>query len=118
MTGTISLTRTQLGLGDCNNNDTEQDDDDDDDSSPKDEDGTVGQGSNWIEKSFPVATSEKLDPKRIEDYNLGIAGQSFQTGPLSGRMYEVIVTSHMKRNPSVVNMDPDIQQALQLAAMV
>lgn len=70
-----------------NSNIREHDNDDDDD------DGQVGSGPNWIERSFPVDVSgtegsgsaEEL--KKIEDYNLGISGVSFQTGSLSKRKF-------------------------------
>ena len=51
------------------------------------DDGEVGTGPNWIERSFPVdmgaddGGSNEL--KKVEDYNLGISGVSFQTGSLS-----------------------------------
>lgn len=53
------------------------------------DDGEVGTGPNWIERSFPVdmgaddGGSNEL--KKVEDYNLGISGVSFQTGALSKR---------------------------------
>jgi hypothetical protein len=55
--------------------------------------GEVGSGPNWIERSFPVDTtdgSSKIDPKKVDDYNLGISGISFGTGPLSQRMHNVM----------------------------
>ena len=55
-------------------------------------DGEVGEGDNWIERSFPVDTGGKDEAgaakaalKKVEDYNLGISGISFQTGSLSKR---------------------------------
>jgi hypothetical protein len=61
------------------------DDDEDDD----DDYGEVGAGPNWIERSFPVvdAMSSASDLKKVEDYDLGISGVSFQTGSLSKRKY-------------------------------
>lgn len=57
-------------------------------------DGEVGYGPNWIERSFPVDIGGKDDSstsaselKKVEDYNLGISGVSFQTGSLSKRKY-------------------------------
>ena len=53
------------------------------------EDGEVGAGPNWIERSFPVDVGADdggtNELKKVEDYNLGISGVSFQTGGLSKR---------------------------------
>lgn len=75
------------------------------------EDGEVGQGPNWIEKSFPVETEEKISVKKVEDYNLGISGQAFQTGPLSKRMFEAIMSK------TSLDMSDEIRQAFTLCAM-
>ena len=73
--------------------------------------GQVGSGPNWIERSFPVATDEKLDPKRVDDYNLGVSGDSYDTGPLSKRMYEAIVSK------SSVPPTPQVLRTLKTYAM-
>lgn len=54
--------------------------------------GIVGSGPNWIERSFPVDTKEgiSLDPKAVEDYNLGLSGVDWGVGPLSLRMYDTM----------------------------
>ena len=75
------------------------------------EDGSVGQGPNWIEKSFPVETGEKVSAKTVEDYNLGISGEAFQTGPLSKRMFEVIISK------TSLEMSDEIRRAFTLYAM-
>ena len=75
-------------------------------------DGEVGTGPNWIEKSFPVQKDEKIDPKAIEDYNLGISGVSFGTGDLSKRMYDVI-----ERKSSLQIATPEITRAFKIYAM-
>ena len=52
------------------------------------QEGEVGEGDNWIERSFPVDTGGKAASaalKKVEGYNLGISGISFQTGSLSKR---------------------------------
>lgn len=73
--------------------------------------GEVGQGPNWIERSFPVdVTGENLDPKKVDDYNLGICGESYGTGPLSARMYEA-----MTRNKEGASQE--ILDALKIYAM-
>jgi len=75
-------------------------------------DGEVGTDPNWIEKSFPVQKDEKVDPKAIDDYNLGISGVSFGTGDLSKRMYDVI-----ERKSSLQIATPEIIRAFKLYAM-
>jgi hypothetical protein len=75
------------------------------------DDGQVGTGPNWIERSFPVDT-EKVDTKRVEDYNLGISGVSFGTGPLSARLWEAI------QSKSSLPIDtPEIAKAFRVYAM-
>lgn len=75
------------------------------------DDGEVGEGPNWIEKSFPVETDEKISTKKVEDYNLGISGEAFQTGPLSKRMFDAIVAK------TSLGMSDDIREAFTLYAM-
>lgn len=75
------------------------------------DDGAVGQGPNWIEKSFPVETGEKVSVKKVEDYNLGISGASFQTGPLSKRMFQSILSQ------TSLEMGDEIRRAFTLYAM-
>ena len=75
------------------------------------QDGSVGQGPNWIEKSFPVETGEKVNAKTVEDYNLGISGEAFQTGSLSKRMFEAIVSK------TSLEMSDEIRRAFTLYAM-
>jgi hypothetical protein len=76
-----------------------------------DDQGEVGKGSNWIEKSFPVETAEKINVKKIDDYNVGISGKDFQTGPLSKRMFDTIVSR------TSLEMSDEIRQAFTLYAM-
>lgn len=80
-------------------------------------DGETGTGRNWIERSFPVTSNEesKIDPKAIDDYNLGICGDSFQTGPLSKRMFDAI-RSKSSIPESAWRDDPDIVKAFRLYA--
>lgn len=73
--------------------------------------GEVGEGSNWIEKSFPVETEKKIDIKKVDDYNLGICGKDFQTGSLSQRMFEAITSR------TSLDMSDEIRQAFSLYAM-
>jgi len=76
------------------------------------ETGEVGSGPNWIERSFPVDTDETVDPKKVEDYNLGLNGVSYQVGPLSKRMYDTIMSQ-----TTLPIDDPQIQRAFKLYAM-
>mmetsp|Transcript_11161 Transcript_11161/g.25955 ORF Transcript_11161/g.25955 Transcript_11161/m.25955 type:complete len:670 (+) Transcript_11161:155-2164(+) len=73
--------------------------------------GEVGKGENWLEKSFPVGTDEKISTKKVDDYNLGIAGKDFQTGPLSKRMFETICSR------TSIDMSDEIKEAFTLYAM-
>ena len=73
--------------------------------------GEVGKGENWLEKSFPVDTDEKVSTKKVDDYNLGISGQDYQTGPLGKRMFETIVSR------TSMDMDEEIKQAFTIYAM-
>jgi phosphopantetheinyl transferase (holo-ACP synthase) len=75
------------------------------------DDGVVGEGDNWLEKSFPVNTEEGIDIKKVEDFNLGISGESFQTGPLGKRMFEAIVSR------TSLDISDEVLQALTLYAM-
>eukprot|EP00521_Asterionellopsis_glacialis_P010098 CAMPEP_0195290232 /NCGR_PEP_ID=MMETSP0707-20130614/6179_1 /TAXON_ID=33640 /ORGANISM="Asterionellopsis glacialis, Strain CCMP134" /LENGTH=278 /DNA_ID=CAMNT_0040350333 /DNA_START=128 /DNA_END=964 /DNA_ORIENTATION=- len=80
--------------------------------------GEVGSGPNWIERSFPVAVGADEEGataqlKKVEDYNLGISGVAFQTGPLSGRMYDAIISNNQFPDP----LPDDIKQAYTMYAM-
>lgn len=81
------------------------------------DDEEVGKGENWIERSFPVdfdgsddGSSRQL--KKVEEYNLGISGKAFQTGPLSARMYDAMVKNNVN-----VGMSDEIQLAYKVYAM-
>jgi hypothetical protein len=73
--------------------------------------GEVGKGENWLEKSFPVDTDAKISTKKVDDYNLGIKGKDFQTGPLSKRMFETICSR------TSIDMSDEIKFAFTLYAM-
>lgn len=74
--------------------------------------GEVGEGRNWIERSFPVTGEDAVSPKTVIDYNVRIDGESFQTGSLSKRMYETIL-----ERSSLNTNNPEIQRALKIYAM-
>jgi hypothetical protein len=86
----------------------DDDDDADDDESQDDQTrgGQVGTGPNWIERDFP---NQSANAKAVEDYSVGIDGDSFATGELSKRMHDAIVS-----RSSFDTADPDIQRALKL----
>lgn len=85
----------------------------------------MGSGSNWIERSFPVDLTGKdnEDIKKVEDYNLGINGVSFQTGPLSKRMFDAIMAKNwnegmsdeVKRGFTLYSMDFTAKEATRAA---
>ncbi|CAB9499150.1 expressed unknown protein [Seminavis robusta] len=84
------------------------------------EEGEVGKGPNWIERSFPVDVggvdsdgSSASELKKVEDYNIGISGVSFQTGSLSERMFDAIMT----KSQFAANPDAEIRRAFMLYAM-
>ena len=89
------------------------------------QEGEVGSGSNWIERAFPVDLTGKdnEDIKKVEDYNLGINGVSFQTGPLSKRMFDAIMAKNgdngmsdeIKRAYTLYTMDFTAKEATRAA---
>mmetsp|Transcript_16838 Transcript_16838/g.46213 ORF Transcript_16838/g.46213 Transcript_16838/m.46213 type:complete len:513 (+) Transcript_16838:1165-2703(+) len=83
------------------------------------EQGEVGKGDNWLEKSFRVDPDETISPRSIDDYNLGVCGKDFQTGSLSKRMYDTIVSGSAMGGSmsSSSSMSDEIQQAFMLYAM-
>ena len=76
--------------------------------------GEVGTGSNWLEKSFPVDTDgEKMSATAVDDFNIGISGKDFQTGSLSKRMFDTIMSRQNDGN----DMSDEIKEAYTLYAM-
>jgi hypothetical protein len=73
--------------------------------------GEVGSGDNWIERAFPVDTEEGVNIKKVEDYHLGISGEAFQTGPLSKKMFDAIITR------TSLEMSDEIREAFTMCAM-
>jgi hypothetical protein len=81
------------------------------------DDGTTGKGENWIERTFPVDFDGSQDGgarqlKKVEDYDLGISGKAFQTGPLSARMYDAIIKTNAN-----IGMSPEVKLAYKVYAM-
>ncbi len=78
--------------------------------------GKRGDGRNWIEKSSPTGIGKLDESTSTENskatetdgnYDLGIDGVSFQTGPLSTRMYEALSSVALKRFPPGTTALPD-----------
>jgi hypothetical protein len=80
------------------------------------DDGVTGQGSNWLERSFPIP-QEKIDAKTVMDYNLGLSGVSFGTGPLSGRMYAAMTKRSSALQQAPREMKDEILGTLRIYAM-
>lgn len=76
--------------------------------------GEVGRGDNWIERSFPVDTTGTSNEniKIAQDYSLGINGVDFQTGPLSKRMFDAIMTTNFQEG-----MSDEVKRAFTLYSM-
>lgn len=75
-------------------------------------DGTIGSGPNWIERSFPVSTTDDGDEKNAAiDYDLGLHGPSFQVGALSQRLYDLFTN----RPGQIVT--PETSEGYKLCAM-
>ena len=96
--------------------------------------GRQGDGRNWIEKSSPIgigklkdemgssSSSSSSSGKKSTDtdgnYDLGIDGISFQTGPLSNRMYDALSSVAMKRFPAgTTTLPPELDDVYKLYAM-
>ena len=94
--------------------------DDDSENMPKE-----GEGPNWIEKSSPTGIGGSIrsssagddassssggggDSKGVDDYSLGISGVSFDVGPLSGRMYDALISVAAKRFPEGTDVPQEL----------
>lgn len=72
---------------------------------------------NWMDRVIPFdMETDKEDAIRrvgeVEEYNIGISGVSFQTGPLSARMYEAMMS---RQNQEF--MSDEIKRAFKFYAM-
>eukprot|EP00586_Coscinodiscus_wailesii_P020302 CAMPEP_0172501574 /NCGR_PEP_ID=MMETSP1066-20121228/151107_1 /TAXON_ID=671091 /ORGANISM="Coscinodiscus wailesii, Strain CCMP2513" /LENGTH=309 /DNA_ID=CAMNT_0013276415 /DNA_START=84 /DNA_END=1009 /DNA_ORIENTATION=+ len=65
--------------------------------------------NNWIERSTPTGISTSGggtdDDDEAADYSLGISGDSFETGPLSTKIYDALTSVASRRFPSGVIPD-------------
>jgi hypothetical protein len=110
-------------------NNNEIDDEDDYDSILEEPRGKRGDGRNWIEKSSPYgigslgggksgSTSSGADEKQTDGYyDLGVNGESFQTGSLSARMYDALMSVAKTRFPEGSEMPSELQDVYKLYAM-
>ena len=77
-----------------------------------------GEGPNWLEKSSPTGIggsirggeSDQASEGKggIDDYSLGISGVSFDTGPLSRRMFDALTSVAAKRFPAGAEMPTEL----------
>jgi len=79
-------------------NDDDTNDDDDDTNDGYDPAERKGDDRNWIEESSS-ASSDDDEKTSIIYFDLGVDGQSFQTGQLSKRMYDALTSAALKRFP-------------------
>lgn len=79
--------------------------------------GEIGKGPNWLEKSFPVKTEGTINPKTVEDYNLGLSGRSWQVGPLSLRMYDAITDRSSALDQAPATSTTEILRTLKIYAL-
>ena len=76
-----------------------------------------GRELNWMDRIIPLdMENDKEDALRrvgqVEEYNIGISGVSFQTGPLSARMFEAMMS---RQNQDL--MSAEIKRAYKVYAM-
>jgi len=125
--------RKRRGGGKNKNNDddntNEEDDDPDYDPVLDEPKGRQGDGRNWIEKSSPIGigklvegtpdvTTGETDKETDGNYDLGLNGVSFQTGELSSRMYDTLMTVAMKRFPAgTTSLPSEMEDVYKLYAM-
>lgn len=109
--------------------DAENEDEDDDYDPVLDEPrGRRGDGRNWIEKSSPIGIGE-LGEGAVDDktnskekrtdgyYDIGVHGESFQTGSLSARMYDALMSVARKRFSKETEIPSELQDVYKIYAM-
>ena len=90
--------------------------------------GRRGDGRNWIEKSSPMGigklvegvtdqTTGATEKETDGNYDLGVNGISFETGPLSERMYGALMGVAMKRFPAGATMPSELEDVYKRYAM-
>lgn len=92
------------------------------------ESGRKGDARNWIEKSSPIGigklveeskdiTTNKNQKETDGNYDLGINGVSFQTGDLSRRMYDALMSMAQKRFPPGTKIPSELEDVYKLYSM-
>jgi len=90
--------------------------------------GRRGDGRNWIEKSSPMGigklvegasdvTTGEIEKETDGNYDLGVNGESFQTGTLSKRMYDALISVASKRFPSGAAMPSELEDVYKIYSM-
>lgn len=87
-----------------------------------------GKEDNWIDRIVPLDMENDKEEairrvSQMEEYNIGISGVSFQTGSLSGRMYEAmmsrqdedLMSEQIKRSYKMYAMDFTAKEATKTA---
>lgn len=109
------------------NNKNQSEDDEDFDPLFDEPKGKRGDANNWIEKSSPIgigklsdtsASSGKKPTETDGNYDLGINGESFQTGKLSNRMHDTLMSVALKRfPPGTTSLPSELDDVYKLYAM-
>jgi len=122
-----SITSTSLSSSNDDNGFVDVEFDDDSENMPKE-----GEGPNWIEKSSPTGIgsvrsgsvssdsggkSSAPETKDVDDYSLGISGVSFDTGPLSRRMYDALISVAAKRFPDGTDVPQELVDVYRMYSM-
>lgn len=90
--------------------------------------GRRGDGRNWIEKSSPIGigklvegatdvTTGSSEKETDGNYDLRVDGASFQTGPLSKRMFDTLMSVAMKRFPAGSDIPSELEDVYKIYAM-
>ena len=84
---------------------------------PKDKrDAAREQDRNWIERAVPLDTSDEnvLEQlEKLEYYSLGLSGKTFQTGPLSAQLLQMMLT----RNVAEGESSPEVERGYRMYAL-
>jgi hypothetical protein len=90
--------------------------------------GRRGDGRNWIEKSSPIGIGKLVegatdvttgaDEKETDgNYDLRVDGTSFQTGSLSARMYDTLMSVALKRFPAGAEIPSELEDVYKIYAL-
>lgn len=99
-TASLSAYPSRKNRDDSGNRSEDNDNDDDDEYDPLLDDpvGRKGDSRNWIEESTSASLNDE-EKTSIIYFDLGVDGQSFQTGQLSKRMFDTLMSAALKRFP-------------------